>query len=297
MRVFVTGATGFIGTAVVQELLQAGHEVTGLARSDAAARLLEAAGAAVHRGDINDRDSLQSGAAAADGVIHLAFIHDFANFEASCEADRGAISALGAALEGSHRPLLITSGTSLVHTGDIATENDVSAASPRTIPRAASEELALSLVARGVRASIVRLPPTVHGEGDHGFVPALINIAREKGVAAFIGDGSNRWPAVHRFDAARVFRLVLEKGAAGARYHAVAEEGIPTRDIAAMIGKGLQLPAESTSPEAAPDHFGWMARFFSLDVPASGKLTREQLGWQPAHPTLMADLDRPVYFK
>lgn len=297
MRVFVTGATGFIGTAVVQELLQAGHQVTGLARSDAAARLLEAAGAAVHRGDINDADSLQRGAAAADGVIHLAFIHDFANFEASCEADRGAISALGAALEGSHRPLLITSGTSLVHNGDIATENDAPAASPRTIPRAASEELALSLAARGVRTSIVRLPPTVHGEGDHGFVPALVNIAREKGVAAFIGDGSNRWPAVHRFDAARVFRLALEKGAAGARYHAVAEEGIPTRDIAAMIGKGLQLPVESRPPEVAPDHFGWIARFFSLDVPASGKQTREQLGWQPAHPTLTADLDRPVYFK
>ncbi|TWF42883.1 nucleoside-diphosphate-sugar epimerase [Chitinophaga polysaccharea] len=297
MRVFVTGATGFIGTAVVQELLQAGHQVTGLARSDTAARLLEAAGAEVHRGDINDRDSLQRGVVAADGVIHLAFIHDFANFAASCEADRGAISALGAALEGSQRPLLITSGTSLVHNGDIATENDVPAASPRTIPRAASEELALSLAARGVRASIVRLPPTVHGEGDHGFVPALINIAREKGVAAFIGDGSNRWPAVHRFDAARVFRLALEKGAAGARYHAVAEEGIPTRDIAAMIGKGLQLPVESRPPEAAPDHFGWMARFFSLDVPASGKQTQEQLGWRPAHPTLMADLDRPVYFK
>ncbi|WP_143309122.1 SDR family oxidoreductase [Chitinophaga vietnamensis] len=296
MRVFVTGATGFIGSAIVQELLQAGHEVLGLARSDAAAQRLAAAGAAVHRGDVNDTDSLQRGAMAADGVIHTAFIHDFANFEASCEADRRAITAIGAALEGSARPLVVTSGTSIVHNGGIATENDGPAAGPRSLPRAASEEAAMALAARGVRASVLRLPPSVHGDGDHGFVPALINIAREKGVSAFIGDGLNRWPAVHRLDAARAFRLILERGVAGARYHAVGDEGIPTRDIAAIIGKQLQVPVVAQSPETASDHFGWIARFFSLDVPASSKQTQEQLSWLPTHPSLLADIDRPGYY-
>jgi len=294
MRVFVTGATGFIGTAVVRELIDAGHQVLGLARSDAGAQSLIAAGADVHRGSLEDLESLRSGAAAADGVIHTAFIHDFSNYVPAAEADRRAIETLGAALAGSDRPFIVTSGTLLVQRqGSLATEED---AHNPNFPRK-SEEAALGLAAHGIRASVLRLPPSVHGNGDHGFVPRLISIAQEKGVSAYIGDGINRWPAVHRLDAAHLYRLVLEKGTGGASYHGVADEGVPTREIAAAIGRGLNVPVVSKSHEAAADHFGWMARFFGIDSPASSSLTQERLGWKPVQPELIADLNAEHYFE
>ena len=292
MRVFVTGATGFIGSAIVQELIGAGHRVLGLARSDAGAASLIAAGAEVHRGDLEDQDSLGRGAALAEGVIHTAFIHDFSKFKANCEIDQRAIGALGTALAGTDRPLIVTSGTGLLQSGRLATED--SAPPPgAAIPRM-SEQAAL---ATGARASIVRLPPSVHGDGDHGFVPILIGIAREKGAAAYLGEGKNRWPAVHRLDAARLYRLVLEKGVAGGRYHGVAEEGIAFRDIAGVIGRRLNLPVVSKAPEEAAGHFGWFAHFAGIDNPASSARTRGLLGWQPTQPGLIADLDRPRYFE
>ena len=294
MRVFVTGATGFIGTAIVRELIDAGHQVLGLARSDAGAKSLVAAGAAVHRGSLADRESLHTGAAAADGVIHTAFIHDFSNYGPAAEADRLAIETLGAALAGSDRPLIVTSGTLLAQReGSLATEED--AHNPNS-PRK-SEDAALALAARGVRASVLRLPPAVHGNGDHGFVPHLISIAREKGVSAFINDGLNRWPAVHRLDAAHLYRLMLEKGSAGATYHGVADEGVPTRELAEAIGRGLDVPVVRKSHEAAADHFGWIARFFGIDGPASSSLTRERLGWRPVQPGIVADLNAEHYFE
>jgi len=294
MRVFVTGATGFIGTAIVRELIDAGHQVLGLARSDESAQSLIAAGAAAHRGSLADLESLRSGAAAADGVIHTAFIHDFSNYGPAAEADRLAIESLGAALAGSDRPLIVTSGTLLAQRqGPLATEEDVH--NPN-FPRK-SEDAALVLAARGVRASVLRLSPSVHGNGDHGFVPRLISIAREKGASAFIGDGLNRWPAVHRLDAAHLYRLVLEKGSAGATYHGVADEGVPTREVAEAIGRGLSVPVVSKSREAAADHFGWIARFFGIDGPASSALTRERLGWRPVQPGLIADLSAEHYFE
>jgi nucleoside-diphosphate-sugar epimerase len=294
MRVFVTGATGFIGTAVVRELIDAGHQVVGLARSEVAAKSLVAAGADVHRGSLEDLESLRSGAAAADGVIHTAFIHDFNNYAPAADADRHAVETLGGALEGSDRPLVVTSGTLLVQrTGALATEED---ASNPNFPRK-SEEVAIALAARGIRASVLRLSPSVHGNGDHGFVPHLISVAREKGVSAYIGDGLNRWPTVHRLDAARLYRLMLEKGSAGASYHGVADEGVPTREIAEAIGRGLNVPVVSKSSEEAADHFGWIARFFGIDGPASSALTRQRLGWRPVQPGLIADLTAAHYFE
>jgi nucleoside-diphosphate-sugar epimerase len=294
MRVFVTGATGFIGSAIVRELIDAGHQVLGLARSDVAAKSLHAAGAEVHRGSLEDLESLCGGAAVAEGVIHTAFIHDFSNYGPAAEADRRAIETLGSALAGSNRPLIVTSGTLLAQRkGPLATEED---AHNPNFPRK-SEEVALALAAHGVRASVLRLPPSVHGQGDHGFVPRLISIAREKGGSAFIGDGLNRWPAVHRLDAAHLYRLVLEKGSAGATYHGVADEGVSTREIAEAIGRGLNVPVVSKSQEAAADHFGWIARFFGIDGPASSALTQERLGWRPVQPGIIADLNAEHYFE
>ena len=296
MRVFLTGATGFIGSAIIPELMNAGHQVIGLARSDAGAKSLTAAGAKVHRGELEDLDSLRSGAAASDGVIHCGFIHDFTRFKEVSEVDRRAIETFGAALAGSDRPIVIASGTALVSPGRLATEESVSALTSADFPRVASEEAAISMATRGVRAALMRLSPTVHGDGDHGFVPNLINTAREKGVSAYIGDGRNRWNAVHRLDAARLFRLALEKATAGAKYHAVGEEGIAFRDIAEVIGRRLNIPVVSKSPEEAADHFGWFAAFAGIDCPASSKLTQERLGWRPVHPTLLTDLERGTYF-
>ncbi|HTA72740.1 MAG TPA: SDR family oxidoreductase [Gemmatimonadaceae bacterium] len=295
MRIFLTGATGFIGSAIVPELINAGHEVVGLARSDASAKSLAAAGAQVHRGSIEDLDSLRSGASAADGVIHTAFNHDFSNWAENCENDRLAIEALGSALAGSNRPLVVTSGTGLVTRPDgrPAAEND---APTSTVPRIKSEEAANAVAARGVHVSVVRLPPSVHGDGDHGFVPTLVRIAREKRAAAYVGEGSNRWPAVHRLDAAHLYRFVLEKGAAGARYHGVGEEGIPFHDIAGVIGRRLNVPVVSKTPEEAAEHFGWFSHFAALDSPASSTKTREQLGWRPTRVGLIADLERGSYF-
>jgi nucleoside-diphosphate-sugar epimerase len=296
MRVFVTGATGFVGTAVVQELMQAGHEVLGLARSDAGAQSLAAAGAKVHRGDLEDLDSLRSGAAASDGVIHLAFIHDFSKFKEICETDRSAIEALGDALAGSNRPLVITSGTGMGNTvpGQPATEDNFNALHPN--PRSASELAGVSVAKRGVNVSVVRLPQ-VHDRDKQGLVTYSIALAREKGVSAYIGDGLNRWPAVHRLDAALVYRLALEKGTAGARYHAVAEEGITARAIAEAIGRGLKIPAVSKSAAGASVHFGWLGMFAGMDMPASSVLTQQRLGWRPTQKAgMIDDLDHASAF-
>lgn len=293
MRVFVTGATGFVGSAVVGELAAAGHQVLGLARSDQGAKALAEMGAQVHRGDMQDLDSLRSGAAEADGVIHLAFNHDFSKFLENCEADRHAIEAIGEVLEGSERPLLVTSGLALVAPGRLATEADSPAPG---FPRL-SEVAAETVAARGVRAAVVRLAPSTHGAGDHGFVPHLINLAREKGVSAYIGDGSNRWPGVHRFDAARLYRLALERGAVDGPYHAVAEEGVPFKEIAGVIGRGLGVPVVSKSEDEAADHFGWFKGFAGMDIPASSERTRQRLNWQPTQPDLLTDIDQKAYFE
>jgi len=298
MRVFVTGATGFIGSAVVRELLDAGHQVTGLARSDEAAASLEAVGAEVHRGSLEDPDSLRAGAAASDGVIHTAYIHDFSeNNDAAAYAriDGHAIEAMGEALAGSGRPLVVAAGLPAPAPGQVTTEADAAPENP-AYPRV-SEGAALALAGRGVRASVVRMPPTVHGKGDHNFVPALIGIARARGLSAYIDDGSNRWSAVHRLDAARLFRLALESAPAGTRLNAVGDEGVPFRDIADVIGKHLDLPVKSLLPQEAGGHFGLFALFASMDVPASSALTQKRFGWEPVHPGLIADLDEGHYFK
>jgi nucleoside-diphosphate-sugar epimerase len=290
MRVFVTGATGFIGSALIPELINAGHKVLGLSRSEAGAKSIAAAGAEVHRGSVEDLDSLKSGAAKSDGVIHLAFNHDFSKFKENSEKDRHAIEALGSALVGSDRLLIVTSGTLLVAPGRLATEEDAPAATSASIPRLATDEAADAVAARGVRVSMVRLPQ-VHDQNKQGLITYMITLAREKGVSGFVGDGKNRWSASHVSDTARLYRLALEKGAAG-RYHAVAEEGVPVRDIAEVIGRRLKLPVVSKTPAQAAEHFGWLGIFAGLDGPASSALTRERLGWRPVGPGLIADLER-----
>jgi nucleoside-diphosphate-sugar epimerase len=297
MRIFVTGATGFIGSTIVPELIKAGHQVLGLTRSEAGAKSLTAAGAQAHRGDLNDLESLRKGAAMSDGVIHTAFIHDFSKFQEVCEVDRRVIETLGSALAGSERPLLITSGTGIANSapGRAATEQDGPESSD-AIPRVASEQAAALVAAKGVRVGVVRLPQ-VHNTVKQGLVTYAIELARQKGVSAYVGDGSNRWPAVHVLDAARLYRLALEKLETGARYHAVAEEGVPLRDIAEVIGRGLKVPVISVSAEEAPAHFGWLAAFAGRDLPASSAQTRERLAWHPTGPGLMADLEQMRYFE
>jgi len=300
MRVFVTGASGHIGSAVVPELLGAGHQVVGLARSEESAAALGAAGAEVHRGDLDDLDGLREAAAAADGVIHLAFRHDWmrsGDFAGAVATDLHAIEAIGEALEGSGKPFVSTSGTAMLALGGITaragTERDAIEAGPRVD----AENTVAGLAERGVRSSTVRLPPTVHSALDHhGFVPTLIGIARERGVAGYLGDGANRWPAVHTLDAARVYRLALESAPAGARLHAVAEEGVPFREIAAAIARSLGLEAAGIAAEDAGEHFGFLGRFVSIDNPTSSELTRAWLGWRPTHPGLIEDLDQGHYF-
>jgi nucleoside-diphosphate-sugar epimerase len=297
MRVFVTGATGFIGSATVRDLIEAGHQVVGLARSEEGAAAVKAAGAEVRRGTIEDLDVLRDAAAASDGVIHTAFIHDWSNMARATEVDRIAIETLGEALAGSDRPLVVSSGTALIASaspGAVVTE-ETDAPSPSPLPRV-SEQTALSFVDKGVRASAIRLAPTVHGEGDKGFVSMLIGLARGKGTAAYIGDGSNVWPAVHRLDAARLFRLALESAPAGFRPHATDEQGVPFREIAEAIGRGLDVPVRSVTGDEVEAHFGGFAAFAGIDNPASSTLTRERLGWRPEHVGLIEDLDAGHYF-
>jgi nucleoside-diphosphate-sugar epimerase len=294
MRIFVTGATGFIGSAIVSELISAGHQVLGLARSEKGSASLAAVGADVLRGSLEDLDSLRSGAANSDGVIHTAFIHDFLNYVPAADVDRRAIETIGTALAGSSRPFVVTSGTLLLRReGPLATEKDET---DPNLPRK-SEAAAFALASRGVRVSVLRLPPSVHGDGDHGFVPRLFAIAREKGISAYVSEGLNHWPAVHRLDAARLYRLALEKDSANARYHGVADQGVPFRDIAQVIGRHLNVPIVSKTPEESADHFGWISHFVSIDCPASSAQTQEQLGWRPTHPSLIADIGRRSYFE
>lgn len=291
MRIFVTGATGFVGSAVVPELLAHGHRVVGLARSDAGAAALEAAGAEVVRGVLEDTDVLTQTASVADGVIHTAFNHDFSKFAENCVLDRQAILALGEGLAGSDKPLLVTSGTARLAPGRLALETDIPAEGVDGYPRL-SESAAAELVAKGVRASTVRLAPSTHGAGDHGFVPMLIDIARRTGVSAYLDAGANRWSGVHRLDAAKVYRLAIERGVGGERYHAVAEEGVPFKAIAAAIGQGLGLPVESRPAE----HFGWFAMFAGMDAATSSVWTRETLGWAPTEAGLLVDIETARYF-
>lgn len=301
MRVFVTGASGWLGSAVVPELREGGHQVVGLARSDASAAALESAGAEVVRGTIDDLDTLRSAAAAADGVIHLAFKHDLmltGDMKTAVAHDRAAIEAIGETLAGSDRPFVVTGGTPAEH-GRAATERDGHLADPaRGDPqeRGTAVEWALGLADRGVRSSAMRIPRSAHGEGDPGFIAVLVGIAREKGFSGYMGDGTNRWPAVHRFDAARLYRLALESAPPGATLHAVGDEGVALRGIAEVIGRHLDLPVAPVPAEDAGGHFRWLAGFLGADQPASAELTRELMGWRPTHPGLIEDLDKGHYF-
>ncbi len=294
MRVFLTGATGFIGSAIVRDLIEAGHQVLGLTRSEAGAQALAAAGAEVHRGDLEDLDSLRAGAAGSDGVIHTAFDHDFSRFVVNCEKDRRAIEALAAALAGSRRPLVITSSTGMGSAGQghPATEDVFNPGHPN--PRVASELAGAAMLESGINVSVVRLPQ-VHDTVKQGLITPLVAIAREKGVSAYVGDGGNRWPAAHVLDVARLYRLVLERQEPGALYHAVAEEGVPVREIAAVLGRGLKVPVVSVPTEDAAGHFGWLGAFAGLDLPASAAQTQARLGWHPTGPGLIADLERMRY--
>ncbi len=305
MRIFVTGASGWIGSAVVPELLGAGHEVVGLARSEASAQRLEAAGAIVQRGDLDDPDSLAKAAADSDGVIHLAFQHDVAfggNFAAAGAADRRAVEAMGAALGESERPFVLASGMIGLTAGRAATEDDGLVASPavRANPaghRAATALLTLSLRGIGIRSSVLRFPPTVHGDGDHGFMATLVGIARQRGMAGYVGDGTNRWPAVHRSDAARLARLTVESAPAGSVLHAVADQGVPFHEIAEVMGRHLGVPTSSVTPSDAVEQFGHLGHFVALDCPATAAVTRELLGWEPTGPSLLEDLELDHYYR
>ncbi len=292
MKVFVTGASGFIGSAVVRELIASGHQVIGLARSDKSAEAVAAAGAEVLRGELNDLDSLRRGAAAADGVIHCAFIHDFSDYTKSAETDRCAIETMGAVLAGSNRPFVASAGLAFLAPGRTATEDEAKDAS---FPRY-SEDATLLLASQGVRASVIRLPPSVHGEGDHGFVAQLIKMARTKGESLYPGEGTNRWASVHRLDAARLFRLALESAPAGSRLHAVADEGVPVRDIAGAIGRHLNIPVKSIPVSEAGKELGFIGTVFTWDAPSSSTLTQERFGWHPTQPGLMADIEQGHYF-
>ena len=295
MRVFVTGATGWVGSAVIEELRAAGHTVEGLARSDAAAEALASAGVAVRRGSIEDLESLRAGAAASDAVIHTAFNHDFSRFAENGAVEQRAIDALGSALAGTDRPLIVTSGVGLIAPGRLVTEDDVRDPSAAPFPRN-PESAAAAAAARGVRVSVIRLAASVHGAGDHGFVPRVVALAREHGVSAYVGEGNNRWPGVHRRDAARLYRLALERAAEHAVYHAVADEGVPFREIAGVIGRRLNLPVVSTSGDAIGAHFGWFEHFAQMDAAASSAKTQQSLAWHPTEPTLLDDLDGAAYF-
>ncbi|HEY4008783.1 MAG TPA: SDR family oxidoreductase [Acidobacteriaceae bacterium] len=298
MRIFLTGATGFVGSAVTQELLKHGHQVLGLARSDANAAALTAAGAQPHRGDLQDLGALRSGALQSDATIHCGFIHDFSKFQENCDIDALAIETMGNALAGSNKPFIVTSGTALL-TGTGGTTEDVPAPPPSAAVPRVSEAAAFAFTDKGVRTAAIRLPPSVHGAGDHGFIPILINLARQKGAAAYIGEGQNRWPAVHRFDAAVLYRLAIEKaqekGTTGAVYHSVADTGVPFREIAAVIGRGLNVPVVSKTPDEAKEHFGWFAHFAGIDNLASSEWTRKQLGWTPTQPGLLADMEKHYF--
>ena len=293
MRVFVTGASGWIGSEVVRRLIAGGHDVMGLARSERSAQAVAALGAAPHRGDLEDLDSLRAGAAASEGVVHLAYDHDFSQMEKAAAKDRQAIEAMGATLESTGHPFLIASGVAGLAQGRVATERDEPV--PGAHPRSAGVDAALALTDRGVRTAVVRFAPTVHGAGDHGFIGTLVGIARDKGVSAYIGDGANRWPAVHRDDAAALVRLALESAPPRTVVHATAEEGVATKAIAEAIGRAVGLPVASVTPDEATGHFGWMGRIFALDLAASSAATQDLLGWRPQGPGLIADIDAGHY--